>query len=160
MTMGRVSVVPMRLLRSLIFMVAAAVLVSAGPVNPARALTERAKHMRDDMCSLVNASRRNHGVAPLKLNWRVSREAWHHSRRMARRHSVYHTTDLYSLVRRYDPYTWGENVGMAGTLKRMERLFMGSSPHRANILNRAFHKIGVGVVHAGGHVWVTLDFYG
>ena len=28
--------------------------------------------------------------------------------------------------------------------------------HRANTLNRRFHRIGVGVVRARGHVWVTL----
>ena len=79
---------------------------------------------------------------------------------MCRRHSIYHTGDLYSLVRRYNPRTWGENVGMAGTLRRMERMFMASAPHRANILNSAFKRIGVGVQRANGYAWVTLDFYG
>lgn len=158
--MGMVVGVRMRYLRSVILITAAAVLVSAGPVNPAGAMNKRAKAARNDMFQLVNASRRNHGVHPLKLNWRVSTAALHHSQRMANRRSIYHTTNLYSVVRRYNPHTWGENVGMAGTLRRMERLFMGSAPHRANILNGAFKRIGVGVKRLTGHVWVTLDFYG
>jgi uncharacterized protein YkwD len=150
----------MRLLRKLTLIIAAAVLVSAGPVNPAGAMGHKAKALRNDMFQLVNSSRRNHSVQPLKMNWRLSGDALGHSRRMARQHSIYHTADLYSLVRRYNPHTWGENVGMAGTLKRMETIFMGSAPHRANILNGAFKRMGVGVKRAGGHVWVTLDFYG
>lgn len=112
------------------------------------------------MFTLVNRSRINHGIRPLKLNWYVSRQALRHSRRMARRHRVYHTTDLYSFLRQYRPRTWGENVGMAYNLRQMQRLFMHSASHRANTLNRGFHRVGVGVVYSGGHVWVTLDFYG
>lgn len=150
----------MRPFKSLILIAAAAVFVSAGPVTSSGAMGKHAKALRNEMFQQVNASRRNNGVHPLKMNWRLSESALSHSRRMVRRHSVYHTTDLYSLVRRYNPHTWGENVGMAGTLRRMEQLFMGSAPHRANILNSAFKRIGVGVQRANGHVWVTLDFYG
>ena len=157
---GMVLEIRMRYLRSLILFTAAAVLVSAGPVNPAGAMNKRAKALRNDMFQLVNSSRRHHQVHPLKLNWHVSSAAFQHSTRMARRHRLYHTADLYSVVRRYNPRTWGENVGMAGTLRRMEQLFMGSAPHRANILNSAFKRIGVGVRRTNGHVWVTLDFYG
>jgi uncharacterized protein YkwD len=121
---------------------------------------KHAKALRNDMFQLVNSSRNNHGVHPLKMNWRVSEAALQHSRRMARRRSVCHTTDLYGVVRRYDPHTWGENVGAAATLKRMETLFMQSAGHRANILNGAFKRLGVGVQRSGPYVWVTLDFYG
>jgi uncharacterized protein YkwD len=150
----------MRFLRPVIVLTAAAVLVSAGPVNPAGAMNRRAKDLRDDMFRLVNNSRSSHGVHPLKLSWALSVDALHHSQRMARQDRLFHTTDLYSVVRRYDPNTWGENVGAAGTLKRMERMFMRSPPHRANILNGAFKRIGVGVKRAGGWFWVTLDFCG
>jgi uncharacterized protein YkwD len=150
----------MRVLRALIPFLIAAVIVSAGPVGTAGASGATTKQLRNDLLSRVNAARRSHGTHALRMNWRVSNAAWHHSQRMARRHSVYHTTDLYAVVRRYKPHTWGENVGMAGTTRQMHRLFMKSPPHRANILNGAFKRIGVGVVRASGRVWVTLDFYG
>jgi uncharacterized protein YkwD len=151
----------MRLARTLISLTLVAAF-AAGTVSAASAgsLPRRAKTLRNEMFQLVNNSRRHHGVKPLNLCWGVSRDAWDHSKRMARRHSVFHTTDLWSVVRRYRPSTWGENVGMAGTLKRMERMFMGSAPHRVNILNGRFHHIGVGAVRSNGRVWVTLDFYG
>ena len=44
----------MRLYRSLILIVAAAVIVSAGPVTPAGAMGERAKALRNQMLQQVN----------------------------------------------------------------------------------------------------------
>jgi uncharacterized protein YkwD len=150
--------------RITIIFTALAIFVSAGPTLTAGAAEEANRAgrqvLRTTMLQLVNASRRNHDVRALDLNWALSKSAWRHSKRMAVRNSVFHTTDLYSLVRRYRPSTWGENVGMAGTLKRMETLFMRSAPHRANILNRRFRHIGVGVYRGRDRVWVTLDFYG
>ena len=60
------------------------------------------------MYQLVNGSRRNHDLRALDLNATLSRKALRHSKRMAERNSVYHTTDLWSLVRRYNPSAWGE----------------------------------------------------
>jgi uncharacterized protein YkwD len=37
---------------------------------------------------------------------------------------------------------------------------MRSAPHRANILNARYRRIGIGVVKARGLVWVTAIFYG
>ena len=151
--------VRMRHLKAIIVIACLTALVLVGP-SPAEALGARGKALRSTMFKLVNSSRRHHSVRVLNLNKDVSRAAWRHSRRMARRRTVFHTTDLYSRLSRYRPVLWGENVGMAGTLRRMERLFMRSAPHRANILNPRFHRIGVGVVRAHGRLWVTMDFYG
>jgi uncharacterized protein YkwD len=149
--------------RTAIILTTLALLLSAAPAltaGAAEAPGAGRQALRNTMASLVNGSRRHHGIRPLNLNFTLSRKAYLHSKRMATRNSVYHTTDLYSLVRRYSPSTWGENVGMAGTLKRMEFLFMHSAPHRANILNRRFRHLGVGVYKGRGYIWVTLDFYG
>ena len=155
----------MRFLRYLIPAIAAAVLVSVGPASAAEAESREALHkkvraMRTDMFQLVNGCRRNNHLRPLKINWQLSSDALRHSRAMARRHTVFHTPHLGSVVARYHPRTWGENVGMAGTLRRVQSLFMGSAPHRANVLNRGFKRVGVGVIRSGGGLWVTLDFYG
>ena len=85
----------MRFLRYLIPAIAAAVLVSAGPVNPveaapAEALTKKVRVMRADMFQMINKARRNNSVKPLKMNWRVAKGALGHSRRMVRRNSIYH----------------------------------------------------------------------
>jgi uncharacterized protein YkwD len=115
---------------------------------------------RDRMLHLLNRARRNHGLPTFRLNRSLSTSAWRHSRRMANEGRLFHTSDVYRLVRSYGPTVWGENVGMAGRVQRVLRLWMGSPGHRANILKRAFRRVGVGVVRARGSVWVTVYFYG
>ena len=115
---------------------------------------------RDKMLHLLNQTRRNHGRAVFRLNRDLSHFAWQHSKRMAERNRCFHTLDLYGAVRPYSPSTWGENVGAAGTLRRVRTLWMGSGGHRANLLNTRFRKVGIGVVRARGLMWVTVILYG
>lgn len=115
---------------------------------------------RDKMFHLLNQVRRNHGLPTFRLNRALSTDAWRHSRRMADAGRIFHTSDMYRLVRSYSPSRWGENVGMAGRIRRVLTLWMRSSGHRANILKRSFRRVGVGVVRARGSVWVTVYFYG
>ncbi len=56
--------------------------------------------------------------------------------------------------------SWAENVGYGGSVEQVHSLFMGSSGHRTNILNPTYSQVGIGVVRAGGRVWVTIDFVG
>lgn len=136
----------------------AAVLLAAVPMTAGAA--SGSKEMRRTLLSLTNSARRNNGLRPLDLNWKLSKSAIAHSRRMAARRSVYHTSNLYRLVRRWHPSVWGENVGMAGSVRQLQRLFMASSSHRGNILRGSYGKAGIGAVSSGGRVWVTVIFYG
>jgi uncharacterized protein YkwD len=115
---------------------------------------------RDRMLRLLNQQRKKHGLAVFRLNRSLSTFAWKHSKRMARRGGLFHTQDLYSAVRAYGPSRWGENVGAARWLRKVLTLWMRSAGHRANVLNRGFRRVGVGVVRARGLVWVTAIFYG
>ena len=135
------------------------VVVVLGTAGPATAST-RPQRMRVRMLHLVNASRRAHGIAPLKLNWNLSQYAWHHSREMSRSHSVYHTNDTWAHVQPYGASSWGENVGMSWALPVLERAFIASPPHRMNTLAARFHHVGIGVVCTHFRRWVTIDFYG
>lgn len=135
----------------------AAMLMAAAPVT---ASASGSKEMRRTLLSLTNAARRNNGLRPLDLNWRLSKSAIRHSRRMAANRTVFHTANLYRLVRRWHPSVWGENVGMAGTARRVHRLFMRSSSHRGNILRGGYSNAGIGVVRRGGRIWATVMFYG
>ena len=136
----------------------AAVLVAAVPMTSLAA--SGSKEMRRKLHALTNASRRNNGLKPLRLNWRLSKSALTHSRRMAERHTLYHTANLYRVVRRWRPSVWGENVGVGGTVKRVHKMFMRSAGHRSNVLRSGFSKVGIGVLPRGGRVWVTVMFYG
>ena len=122
------------------------VLVTAASPAQARA---RSRELRHRMLSLVNRSRHAHGLGSLRLN-----------ARMAGQSTLFHSTSVWPVVRSLGARTWGENVGMSGSLKVLERAFMASPTHRANNLAARFHKIGIGVVRAHGTFWVTLDFYG
>jgi uncharacterized protein YkwD len=128
----------------------------AGALPQASATTTR----RARMLSLLNQTRRNHGLPIFRLNLALSGTAWSHSRAMANRDDLFHTANLWIAVRAFSPSTWGENVAYASWLTRIRTLWMQSSGHRANILNPAFRRIGIGVVRARGVLWVTAIFYG
>ena len=115
---------------------------------------------RDRMLDLLNRSRRSHDLPVFRLNRDLSVSAYRHSKRMAEQDRLFHTDDLSRLLRAYHPSTWGENVGMAGSLRRVRELWMRSSGHRANVLRRAFRRVGVGAIEVRGSVWVTVIFYG
>ena len=115
---------------------------------------------RDRMLNLLNQTRRSHGLPVFRLNRNLSHNAWLHSKQMSEQNRCFHTADLYGAVSAYSPLTWGENVGAAGTLRRVRTLWMGSGGHRANLLNARFRRVGIGVARARGMVWVTVIFYG
>jgi uncharacterized protein YkwD len=138
--------------------VLAAVLLAVVPVTSMAA--SGSKEMRRKLHSMTNAARRNNGLRALDLNWRLSRDALQHSRRMADRHSLYHTSNLYRLVRRWRPSIWGENVGLAGSVSQVQKAFMRSAAHRSNVLRGSFSKVGIGVFSNNGRIWATVMFYG
>jgi uncharacterized protein YkwD len=142
--------------RLLIFVLVVAVLVTgtASRVG-AEDLTRR-----DKMLRLLNQTRRSHGLPVFRLNANLSTYAWQHSRQMAQQRTLFHTSDLYAKVRAYRPSRWGENIGYATWLKLVRSLWMKSAPHRQNILNAGYGRIGIGVVKARGLLWVTTIFYG
>lgn len=120
----------------------------------------RAHRFQGDMLRLVNQTRSAHGLHTVRLNRHLSREAWRHSIAMGHRYLLFHTSGLWDLVRPYGARTWGENIAYAGTLRRVEQLWMQSYEHRVNLLNPAFRTVGIGVVRIKGWLWVTLQLYG
>jgi uncharacterized protein YkwD len=134
------------------------VVLVAGTASSEVRAAEPSRRVR--MLQLLNQVRRNYGMPVFRLNYKLSSFAWQHSKRMAERNRLFHTTNLYEAVRAWSPSTWGENVGAAGLLKRVRRLWMQSGGHRDNILNPRFRRVGIGVVKARGLLWVTTIFYG
>lgn len=51
-----------------------------------------------------------------------------------------------------------ENVGRAGSVSEMHRLFMNSAEHRTAILNSGFTRFGTGVAVANGQYFVVQVF--
>lgn len=130
-------------------------LVAGATPSPARAT-----NLRRRVFELIQRTRINHSLPLLHMDRDLSAYCRRHSEDMMQQDRLYHTTDLAGKVRRYNAKYWGENVGYAGTPRRLRYLWMHSADHRANLLNRHFHSIGVGVARGRGWLWATTIFYG
>jgi uncharacterized protein YkwD len=141
---------------ALVFLLAA-VLVSSGIATaPAHAGTG----LRGEMFQLTNDDRADKDRRALELDLELSRYAKRHSQAMADAGEIFHTRDLAAKLKGKDWSAAGENVGMGPSLADLEAAFMGSTPHRRNILNTDFEHVAIGVVESDGNFWVTVIFYG
>ena len=119
----------------------------------------RADRYRMQMLQLINQMRTARSLPAMKLNHRLSTESWDHSRAMARRVELFHTPNLASIVEAFGATVWGENVGVAQTLRRILSLMMASPPHRQHLVDARLRWVGIGVVRMHGWLWVTLDLH-
>lgn len=109
-----------------------------------------------------NIARDSRGLRRLSLDTTLSDKARAHSRVMARRAQIFHSS---SLPRAYGSgegaWTYlGENVGVGGSMRSLHDAFMRSTSHRANILKRPYRRMGIGVVRSGSRSYVTVAFLG
>jgi uncharacterized protein YkwD len=109
---------------------------------------------------LLNAERTDRGLHPLKLNRRLSRAAAGHASDMVRREYFSHDSlsgaSFVDRIRRTGylagPGAWiiGENLawgsGDRSSAAAIVSAWMHSPAHRANILQRRFRQIGLGLV--------------
>src|SRR4029079_16869807 len=117
-----------------------------------------------DMVQAVNQDRAASGLGGLGWDGQLAGLAQTHAREIAASGTLWHS-DLRAWLRPAAMNGWrslGENllVAPAGTNAwSAEDMWMGSGPHRANILNGGFNRIGVGVfVDGGGRVWLVAEF--
>ena len=134
---------------------------TVGACAASHASVERAsmRQARSATLCLLNRVRARAGLPRLRLDPKLSHAARVHSRDMVRRGYFAHnslngrTPFQRMLSTRYVPRnaSWwlGENIGW-GTSSiadpaALVRMWMKSAPHRANILNRNFREIGIGI---------------
>lgn len=110
------------------------------------------------LLSLLNGSRSSSGASPLILDSRLSSIAQQHAQRMASQGRLFHNSSFASQAQPWN--TVGENVGSGPDPDTIHRSWMGSAMHRANILNRSFNLVGIGVVSSGGRLWVVEGYVG
>jgi uncharacterized protein YkwD len=118
--------------------------------------------------SLVNQDRAGNGVAPLAYSGALGRVAQYRAQDMLNRNYFSHydpATGQLAFVQLLHlwgiPYsTAGENIAWSTnpSMAAINSMFMGSPDHRANILNAAYHRIGVGVASNGAKVIVVEVF--
>jgi uncharacterized protein YkwD len=94
-------------------------------------------------------------MQPLRMCKRLSVAAKRHSRNMVRKNFFAHGNFVARIlkaryVRRRQAWSLGENIawgtGNLATPQEIVKAWMNSPGHRANILNRRFRDIGVGIV--------------
>lgn len=141
-----------------VLLVCASMLLSGFATDLARA-GETADN-RELMLRLTNEARSDHHRDLLELDRDLSRYALAHSREMARDGELSHSADLAAVLGGRDWSMGGENVGVADSLADLHAAFMGSEPHRKNVLRAAYDHTAIGVVKSDGSFWVTVIFYG
>jgi uncharacterized protein YkwD len=129
--------------------VLAAVLVFAAPA----ASLDRPERR---LASMTNTARHRHDLPRLVERARLSAAAERRSLRMAKRGRLSHG----SLAWTSGCHCWGQNVGKGPTVRAVQRGFMGSPEHRANVLDGCYRRAGYGVVRRRGIMWVTVNFAG
>jgi uncharacterized protein YkwD len=132
---------------------AAALVASTAFVGaaPASAVTTREARL----VAKINTARANHGLPSLRTSPELMAIARSHTVAMAAQRTLFHTASFSTIC------CWtsvAENVGRGFTVRGVHRSLMRSTPHRANILNGRMRQVGVGVVSAGGQLWVTEVF--
>ncbi|HKP88973.1 MAG TPA: CAP domain-containing protein [Thermoleophilaceae bacterium] len=122
---------------------------------------------------LINNRRRKRGLPRLSENHRLDLASMRHARDMAA-HNFFEHGDFVGRIKRADyldgagSWTVGENIAWGGgsyaTPGAIVRMWMDSPPHRANILSRRFHEIGIGIARGtpsarvGGGATYATDF--
>src|SRR5215471_8117165 len=91
---------------------------------------------------LLNQERAAHGVASLHANAKLAKAARKHSHEMVVHHRFSHG-GFRGPGRRGQNLAWGE--GEQATPQAIVNAWMASPPHRATLLNPAYHEVGVGI---------------
>jgi uncharacterized protein YkwD len=148
----------------------------ACPASHAEVHAAQVREARFATLCLLNRVRTDNRLPPLRLNPKLSHAARRHSRDMVRHRYFSHDSrngaSAFDRLRstRYVPrnasWVLGENIGWGsgqlGSPVALLRMWMHSPGHRANILDRRFHDIGIGIAPgspAGGPgATYTTDF--
>jgi uncharacterized YkwD family protein/spore coat assembly protein SafA len=115
-----------------------------------------------DVISLVNKIRADNGLSQFKTNWELSRVARYKSQDMHDKGYFDHNSPTYgtpfAMMKNFgiSYNSAAENIAMGySTPQQVVNGWMGSSGHRANILNPSYTQIGVGYV-TDGNYWTQM----
>jgi uncharacterized protein YkwD len=121
---------------------------------------------------LLNQQRRAHGLRPLGADGRLAKAALAHSKDMVAHRYFAHESRTGASFNARMPHTrfrmLGENLGWGtgrfATPRSMVEAWMQSAGHRANILQRRYRAIGIGVAFGapvgGAGATYSTDFGG
>ena len=116
---------------------------------------------------LLNADRAKNGLSALKTNSQLTSLAGNYAQDMIDRNFFAHNnpegqTPFDRMKNAGISYTYaGENLAINNNVTAAETAFMNSSGHRANILNKNYTEVGVGVrYNSNGSAYVVQEFIG
>jgi hypothetical protein len=132
-----------------------AVAMTIGMVGPAAARTLE-PDLETQLISMTNSARRSAGLRALPVELQLTRVARDWSNTMASRSELSHRPNLGSTISG-DWRRVGENVGVGPSLESIQKAFMASPGHRANVLGD-YDRIGIGVYEQDGRLWITVNF--
>jgi len=141
------------------------------------ALTDEDRRLAQEMLNLINATRRQHNVAPLLLNDRLCQVAKGHAYDMKRRGYQSHSTpegiDVGQRVSSAG-VVWravGENIAGNPTHRQGQTIISGyrsiqeghlgllsSAGHRANILGD-YHEVGIGIATNPDETFIIVQVF-
>lgn len=115
------------------------------------------------LLALLNSTRAEHGLGPLRMDGGLQSVARAHSFEMATNGYVGHGSlsgaSALERLSRAARGLVGENVSFGVDCEAVHRALVASNGHRDNILNPAFNRVGIGVFSAGTFgLAVTQDF--
>jgi uncharacterized protein YkwD len=109
------------------------------------------------MATALTAERAAHHLAPLAAAADLTRVARTWAAQMAAAHEVAQNPDLQDEAGKW--VSLGENVGMGPDAASIDKAFLTSPSHRANLLATDYTQVGIGAaVAADGTVFVVEDF--
>jgi len=73
-------------------------------------------------------------------------------------HAPFLASEIAQVVRHWS--SGAENVGVGSGEGELQRAFLLSPEHRANVLNRDFDRVGIGIVRRDGKCWACVRFVG
>jgi uncharacterized YkwD family protein/spore coat assembly protein SafA len=123
------------------------------------------KSIERQVIDLTNQERQNAGLAPLQLDWQLSRVARYKSRDMRDTGYFAHRSPQYGspfdMMKRFKVQysSAGENIAVGQTSpEQVVKEWMNSPGHRKNILNDTYTYIGVGYAKGGsyGTYWTQM----
>jgi len=116
------------------------------------------------LLELANQRRKEAGVAPLRMDERLTEAARLHGKLMVDKRQLSHQFDgepsLMPRLRESGlPLSWvGENVAYDTTAEKAFNALMQSPPHRQNLLDPDFNTAGFAAFWSDGRLYVVQDF--
>ena len=150
--MSDISVSTWALLRGVALALAVAGLVLLVPPPASATLTDA----EQTLAQRIDQARTARGVRALDTRAALVEVARDWAGKLARSGVLRHNPSLTSDVENWQVV--GENVGYGPDVRTVHAAFMDSAAHRANVLDRDYTQVGVGVAHRDGRVWVVEVF--